>query len=104
MTIKKNNAIAVPALAAVLALAAGSNANAEGQSWICQYIPSACASEDDPGGMPGHAKEGSASESMATSRGVAPADDAEPAPAAPTSAPKPAEPPAEGEDSAPAQD
>lgn len=77
-------ALAIAAAATTIAVTVP--AAAEDQSWLCKNFPSTCASEDNPGGLPGHTS-GSAGESM--TRGLS--DDSEaPAAAAPPPSPAPA--------------
>lgn len=46
------------AAAFVITAAAGDVRAAENQSWLCKYFPSACGSEESPGGLPGHGAGG----------------------------------------------
>lgn len=74
----------------ILTMSSAGALAAEDQSWLCKYLPSACGSEENPGGLPGHgAAGGGASDSgEAATRGIS-SDSAEPPPA---EAPAPAAP------------
>lgn len=90
-----------PALASAMALTLGAaNAQAaDDQSWLCRYLPAACGSESDPGGLPGHTGGGSPGEPAASeTRGLG-GEESPPAAAAP--APTPAPDPAPAPDAAP---
>lgn len=66
---------------------------ADDQGWLCKYLPKYCASDDDPGGLPGHSQDkASESDSLGASRGLTP-DDEEAKPAAPAPAAAPPTPP-----------
>ncbi len=64
------------------------------KSWLCEWVPSACGSESEPGGLPGHGAVGG---DQGQTRGLA-TEAAPDAAASAPAAPMPAkEPPAEGE-------
>jgi hypothetical protein len=87
---------------AALVLAGAPAQAAEERSWLCEYIPSACGSEDDPGGLPGHAggAAGSAASERGETRGLG-GEQETPADAAAAPAPAPEEKPKEEESKPP---
>lgn len=94
MRLRTRSASAIVVVAGVLVSFLAGAASAAEQSWLCSYFPSACGSESEPGGLPGH---GDGSGGAEQSRGLAPADEP-PALEAPAPAEAPAKlPPAEGE-------
>lgn len=89
---KSVNRLVGPAFV-VLMLTPAAALAADDQSWLCKYIPSACGSEENPGGLPGHGAAGGSSTDSGepATRGIS--DSAEPpaaeapAPAAPAPTP-----------------